>query len=285
MSLVFKNLAPPKFPSHLSKDCKSFLNQCLQINPTERLSAKKLLDHRFFKSENEDILHKDNGRVPIRSKMSAERKSSRRLNSKSSESNDKRENLSKQPKKKNSRKDKMGSDIIKKKSKFHIVENKEEKLKTQKSIVNLLANDTNNGAYFSVSMTVNSQPSIVPQGFEFKIPNGIIEEINNSHMQQGSKKTLVDLPNEQVNNTEFYFKKLIDDDMRNINTILSNDNPGTLNFKNEEFNNIDDKTPSNINSNIPSNIPSIVPQKDDNNPGTICSLGNFISQINGMSMH
>ena len=41
----------PKFPSHLSKECKEFLFNCLKRNPKERFSARKLLEHEFFKGE------------------------------------------------------------------------------------------------------------------------------------------------------------------------------------------------------------------------------------------
>jgi|LauGreDrversion4_2_1035121.scaffolds.fasta_scaffold1070084_2 serine/threonine protein kinase len=51
MSLIANSNVPPKFPSHLSKECKEFLFKCLKKNPFERESARNLLEHEFFKSK------------------------------------------------------------------------------------------------------------------------------------------------------------------------------------------------------------------------------------------
>jgi serine/threonine protein kinase len=51
MNLIGNSNVPPKFPSHLSKECKEFLFKCLKKNPKERDTARNLLDHAFFKSK------------------------------------------------------------------------------------------------------------------------------------------------------------------------------------------------------------------------------------------
>ena len=50
LNLIANSNVPPKFPSHLSKECKEFLFKCLKKNPKERESARNLLQHEFFKS-------------------------------------------------------------------------------------------------------------------------------------------------------------------------------------------------------------------------------------------
>jgi serine/threonine protein kinase len=51
IQVIANSNVPPKFPSHLSKECKEFLFNCLKKNPIERYSARKLLEHEFFKSK------------------------------------------------------------------------------------------------------------------------------------------------------------------------------------------------------------------------------------------
>jgi serine/threonine protein kinase len=50
-NLIANSNVPPKFPSHLSKECKEFLFKCLKKNPKERENARNLLEHEFFKSK------------------------------------------------------------------------------------------------------------------------------------------------------------------------------------------------------------------------------------------
>ena len=52
INLIRTSNVPPKFPSHMTKECKEFLFGCLKKNPKERSSARKLLEYEFFKGKN-----------------------------------------------------------------------------------------------------------------------------------------------------------------------------------------------------------------------------------------
>jgi serine/threonine protein kinase len=40
---------PPPIPTYLSKDARSFISQCVRVDPSDRPSASELLDHPFVK--------------------------------------------------------------------------------------------------------------------------------------------------------------------------------------------------------------------------------------------
>jgi serine/threonine protein kinase len=165
-------LAPPKFPSHVSKDLKSFLNLCLQNNPTKRADARKLLEHKFFKVE-----------IPKEVTMSDPSKNKR--NSRSSETKTE-ENITiiqnaheTLTKKVQSSQD---SNKMLKNVNFHILEKQEDKKddENKDNIINILAgnnNDNGAGAFFSISMTVYSGHSLLPQ--QSLLPH--INEFNNNN--------------------------------------------------------------------------------------------------------
>lgn len=187
--LFYFYLVPPKFPAHLSKECKSFLMCCLQRNSEKRLSAKKLLDHPFFtigvktQKENNKLSSSIKKRVSFnvpdedtktdlrdsKSLKGLKKKLSRSFDRSLNEKNNSQTLTKKILAQKNSL---MSNNLIKNKN-FHIV-NKNEDINHEnildkerdKNIVNILSDNSNGGAFFSVSMTVYSQQSLVPQGYD-----------------------------------------------------------------------------------------------------------------------
>lgn len=189
MVLFLIILAPPKFPSHVSKDLKSFLNCCLQKLPSRRLSAKKLLEHNLFKdSLTKQLSLKNIHKVIINSPAN---QLSHILN---------RQDINSQKMLKN-----YHFQIVDKKTKEiendkNSPKNKDEQT-SNKNLINIFADrqDTG-GAFFSLSMTVYSQQSIVPNFNDF-IPNNakdnrilptnieeVEEEFNNSPIIKDEEK-------------------------------------------------------------------------------------------------
>lgn len=51
---VISNVAIPPLPKSISKECQSFLESCLAVIPTQRLSVRDLLSHKFINKHSKD---------------------------------------------------------------------------------------------------------------------------------------------------------------------------------------------------------------------------------------
>jgi serine/threonine protein kinase len=186
-SSIFLKIDPPKIPSNLSKSCKDFLISCFQRNPKNRPSAKKLLEHEFFKGEY--FLYLD--KMKIQSTIHNENIPFKFSNN----SNSVKDNLKSTYLLKNHALLKDDEFILNelrnstersvdRASKFeknsHVFSIKEENEK----IVNFLSDNPENNASFSVSVTVYSAWSIEEKKINIResqikqLKENILEEMN-----------------------------------------------------------------------------------------------------------
>jgi serine/threonine protein kinase len=154
----------------LSKECKSFLKGCLQKNPNDRLTAKQLLEHNFFKvnlstddgSMNSDKLTSTDNLLYIpKTENSYNVTGSQGLTAININTGIKESHTAgimippSSPKKANNL---QSYSILKNVQNFHVIGQP----KKEEKIVNILADNPTEGAFFSISMTVYSQQSLLP---------------------------------------------------------------------------------------------------------------------------
>lgn len=250
-SLLILTLAPPKFPGHVSKHLKSFLNSCLQKNPLKRPTARKLLEHSFFSATN------TNTNITKEVKPLVNSVVQNKVDKNDTDKADEKENK-----------------LIKKNMNIHIVEESEKEANNsgngnnngnsdkgeKKNIVGDMMATNEGNAFFSLSMTVYSQHSIVPTLHEmlsgnnkdfYKIlPTDIAEEEevespvvkNNTTVNKGKKfefndiKSLLNDSNDNSIQNILESYNMADIDFTNIDNF---EKLGTLELKKEDYQKLD----------------------------------------------
>ena len=214
MVLIIK-LAPPKFPSHVSKSLKEFLNCCLQKDPLRRLPAKKLIEHEFFKMIDYNKLE-ENSEKQIKDFSNENMKFS--LNMYSSVNKD----------------IKLQNNYTPKFKHIHIKDSENmEKESKDNNFVNIFAKEEKSAGLFSMSITQNSIGTQIfdklneNENINFKIlPNTILEE---SLCENNQTK------NENIKQNSVEFLEFQEISNKNIKSINTNDKLDTLKMNNDDF--------------------------------------------------
>jgi serine/threonine protein kinase len=238
----------------LSKECKSFLKNCLQKNPSDRPTARELIEHNFFKGTNLITLVNTSKASDEGSEASEKRTSTENLLMIQKPTADSynvyngqniiSSNLqSSSPKKTHN----QNYNILKNVQNFHIVGQSK---KEDKQIINILSDNQEAGAFFSISMTVYSQQSLVPY-IEMNnkenrtIPGNILEvdepETSPKIPESSGKKTkkvhfIFDEKQADSLNDDSMFRNFLDNyNIKDLNDLGTIEKLNTLELKKEEL--------------------------------------------------
>jgi serine/threonine protein kinase len=222
-------IAPPKFPSHVSKSLKSFLTCCLQKDPLKRLSAIKLLEHPFINSnvsqhvemckdseacnkilnEKAKCMNPQNSLIPSFHNLNSVEKITKKFSS-----NFKKIHILE---KENEIKEKESTDLL------------------QAHPINILAKNESVPDLFSVSMSVSQDMSRLPELLVITNNNALKENIKNYNNNK-SEKEIINHQNNQINNDIFILEELkVSNSNTSINSYKELEKLKTLNMKKEDF--------------------------------------------------